>query len=443
MENSNIKILIVAYTFPPINTPSAQRPYFMAKFLKNYSIEPVIITSGNAYSPYGTDDSFDLKNLRIIYTSSIVQDNKKYSKKTAYIKKLKSLLFLRGLTNAVKKYFLIPDKGIVWYKTAVKQASKLLKNENDINIIYSSSPSVTNHLIAAKLAKKFNKKLIVDIRDFYYANHQELKKDARNFFDRKIESDILKKADHITFVSKSMISIYKNKSPYIATKSSLIYNGFDADEFSDVRYQSSQNNRFTIFYAGSFYQGKRDAWPLILSLESLIVNNLISTDKLFIQIAGDLPADFEKKISELNINKSVQILDIISRKRAFFLMMQSDLLWLIIGNDKEHYQTIPLKTFEYIAAKKPIILFSPEEAEVKEIIEENELGIWFQNSVAPDILSENAKKLHALYSKWLLREPLIEKTGAIQNEEVINKFQRSFQAQQLAQIIHTVNKNQV
>ena len=123
-------------------------------------------------------------------------------------------------------------------------------------------------------------------------------------------------------------------------------------------------------------------------------------------------------------------------------MMQSDLLWLIIGNDKEHYQTIPLKTFEYIAAKKPVILFSPKEAEVKEIIEENELGIWFQNSVSPDVINENVRKLQELYSKWLLHEPLIKKTGTIQNEGVMNKFQRSFQAQQLAQIIYLVNKNQ-
>ena len=58
-------------------------------------------------------------------------------------------------------------------------------------------------------------------------------------------------------------------------------------------------------------------------------------------------------------------------------MTNSTFLWLIIGNVKFHYQTVPIKLFEYIAARRPILNFAPSISESSTIIENNNIGYNF------------------------------------------------------------------
>jgi hypothetical protein len=70
----------------------------------------------------------------------------------------------------------------------------------------------------------------------------------------------------------------------------------------------------------------------------------------------------------------VDFLGNLPRVEVLDYMRNSSFLWLIVANIKSHYQTIPIKFFEYIAAKRPILNFAPKEAEVSHIIKNYQMG---------------------------------------------------------------------
>jgi len=68
------------------------------------------------------------------------------------------------------------------------------------------------------------------------------------------------------------------------------------------------------------------------------------------------------------------------RDEALKLMSQASFLWLIVGNLPSHYQTIPIKLFEYISSGRPILNFAPINSESSYLINEMNIGYNFDTS---------------------------------------------------------------
>ena len=79
-------------------------------------------------------------------------------------------------------------------------------------------------------------------------------------------------------------------------------------------------------------------------------------------------------MSKYNSYTCIDFLGNLPRAQVLAYMNKSTFLWLIVANIKSHYQTIPIKFYEYMATKRPIINFAPHDAEVSYIIKNNQMG---------------------------------------------------------------------
>lgn len=387
-------VLIISYSYPPNNVAGAQRPYALAKYLDKTKYNVTVITCQNPDLPIGINENFDpsLDGVELVFVKSKVgnvggnlrSDNKKQDVISSFFSRIKTILFRIGQS------LIFPDKGIFWYynvKTFLRKNNELIRN---IDIIFSTSPVVTNHQIAYFIKRK-NKKIewIADFRDFNYVEHWQFKKGIKAFLHKKLEYSIIKESTYLTFVTQTMQFAYQNFYPHYQNKMYCVYNGLEKIDFPNVSH--CFDKKLTFFYAGSFYNGLRSPFPFLQLLDNAFKNNILQPDEVELQIAGTVDEVLKFEMKRYKSFECVVFLGNLPRAEVVNYMCKATFLWLIVANIKTHYQTIPIKLFEYIAARRPIVNFAPIASESSQIIQEKQLGYNF------DTLNTNLNNDHTMF----------------------------------------------
>jgi len=420
------KVLIISYSYPPANVPAAQRPYSIAKYLDKDKFDVTVLTCGNQDSALGFDNKFNeqLPNVKLQKINGIkISKNRNVVVKNKTKKKSLGFILKQYLINKLS-IFIYPDKAIFWYPKAIKFINS---NKNKFDIIFSTSPAITNHLLALKLKKITPMSIYIsDFRDYFYLHNTSKKNNLRKYFDKYLEKLTIKKSDKVCFISYSMKQEYKKSYPRNSYKFHTIYNGFDLDEYKDIK-PTPLPDKLSIFYAGSFYKGIRNPLPLLTILEELIKNKTIPPDNIQIEIAGNFEQELVENIKSLKIFQSIKFLGLLPRNEVLKKYKSSHLLWLIVGNKINHYTSVPIKLYEYLASQRPIINFAPSNSEPSKII--NELNIGWNFDTNKDNFQqqvEQFKEIVKLYKQGKLNKDI--------QANKINQFTRQTQTKQLEQI---------
>lgn len=418
-------ILIIAYSYPPDIAPGAQRPYALAKLLDKSKYNVKVITCQNSDfqrkkdKTDSEDDAIKLISIKSRIGSSAAnlrQGTVKKNSKTTTLSKIKSVLFKIG------QQLIFPDKAMFWYPNVIaylKQNQDIIANAS---VVFSTSPGATNHRIARFIKRKNkNVRWIADFRDFNYVENWEGKQGIKAILHKKLETTIINEATYLTFVTQTMYKAYQKFYPRYKDKMYCVYNGFDKGLPVPSK---TVNNKLSFFYAGSFYNGLRSPFHLMQLLDRAIQENLLKKEDVEIKIAGNIEDEIIAAMHSYQSFDCVKFLGSIPRAEVLKHMEESTFLWLIVANIKSHYQTIPIKLFEYIAARRPMVNFAPIVSESSQIVQENNLGYNFDTSNFD--VEENYsifKSLVLKYHKGDFNEPLPNnKLDAFTWEKQIDKI---------------------
>lgn len=376
------KVLIISHSYPPSNVPAVQRPYAVAKYLNKDEFDVTVVTCGNRDTFYGINQGFDpeLPKVNLIKISSLLGTGA-YSLRKSTTNVNKSLKNrLKASLFRVLSSIIVPDKGIFWYPKVRKYL--LQKNLiNDTDIVFTTSPSFSNHLIG-KFVKEKNKNIlwVSEFRDFHFIETAKRVTNLKQFINKKLELSVIKHSDKVSFVSYAIHDIYSKYYTKLNSKFGVVYNGFDMSDFKGLKIAKTQNNKLTIFYAGSFYRGVRSPIPLLKILDRLFETRRITANEIEIRIAGNFENELLNEIQNYKSYACINFIGKISRAKVFTHLVSADLLWLIVGNKTTHYTGVPIKFFEYLGARRPILNFAPSKSEPTRIILENKLGWNFDTT---------------------------------------------------------------
>jgi glycosyltransferase involved in cell wall biosynthesis len=425
------KVLIISYYWPPSSGSGVQRWMYFGKYLPEFGVEPTIITVDDKYASYPAKDlsfekhvshlrTFKTKTLEPIRFYSFLKSGKKNkvvpqgnlgSKKKGLIDKMAT--YVRG-------NFFIPDARVGWNKYAFQKAAELLQNET-FDLVITTGPPQSTHLVGLKLKQKFNIKWIADFRDpwteVYYNNlfHRTKKNDEK---DKNMELSVLQYADHILTIGPSMKELLENKIPSQKSKVHFIYNGFDEELFEGK--SKRKYPEFTIAHIGLW--SKNQAYKEVIEALKNIANQHVSLSIRFV-IAGTVDEDIKQELLAI----PCVILDDkgrVSHSEAIQEMLNADLLlncFALTGNSKI---LISGKLMEYIASNNPIIIIGNNEGDAANLLKEVPNGYV----VAPN----DADNLKTLVEK-IIFEPKTEVT-TYQPE----KFSRKNTTKELFDLINLV-----
>lgn len=380
------KVLIVTYYWPPAGGAAVYRVTKFCKYLIQNDWEPIILTVNEAES--SQSDQSLLKELpegiKIFRTSSI--------EPTVIAKKLtgsnisgapigaalqtSSQSFKSKLLSFIRLNFFIPDAKIGWIPFAFSQGKKIIEQEKP-DLIFSTSPPPTVHLIAKKLKTWSNIPWVADFRDpwtniYYYDNFAKENKATKK--NAHLENECLSAADKITVVNNGFFN--SNITDRFKTKFVKISNGFDPSDSIHRHSPSPEDETFTIRYLGHF---KNNQFPIALKdwLLTISENHELSS-RIKIEFIGFVDEQNKDELSDPAIKVDINYKDFVDRDEAMKLMSTSNALLLCIGGGQSKKYGLSLKLFDYLLHQKPIIGFGPVDGDAAEILRKTNAGKMFK-----------------------------------------------------------------
>lgn len=388
------KVLIITYYWPPGSGAGVQRWLKFSRYLPEFGWEPVILTVDPKYAAYpALDQSLENelhKDITIHRTKATdwfkIYARDKSKVPSAGFVKNKDNSFKGKILRFIRGNFFIPDPRKGWNRYAFTKACEIIENEKIKHIITTSPPHSTQ-LIGLKLKKRFPYlKWIADLRDpwtdiYYYDQFYPTALSRK--IDRAYENSILKSADQIITVGKSLKDLFISKTENIENKIEVITNGFDEDDFSGI--QSVTPDKFTISYIGTL----SDAYPVDGLLNALEKFRNEGNDFLF-RLVGTISPAQKQKILDKTGDAKVEFIPYVNHHEAISYMMSSTILLLIIPDHHSNKSILTGKLFEYLASGKPVICLGPVDGDAAGIISKTLAGKTFAyNDIDPMVLYLN------------------------------------------------------
>jgi len=361
------KVIIISFFYPPTGVTGSLRILKFTKYLPDFGYKPFVLTT--SLKTYG---SKDYSLLNEIDSNVVIKRVDAFYLKN-YMSKLK-FLNLNQILSFIDKYFFWPDGSIFWAKKAFKEARKLILTE-DIKLVYTTGGPFSTHLIGLKLKKEFPQiKWVAEFRDEWTSNPMLKYFYIRLIYEKNLEKAVIKNSDHIVAISEIMKEFFINYHKLDEDKISIIYNGYDEEDFSSYRLTKNDTNKLKILYFGSLYS-KLTPQPLFKAIYKMKKTNPDLQNLLeltFIGYNGHLLKNYIKKYK---LNDFVNLKKRIEHNKLFAEIEDNDILFLIIGAYKGAQRIITSKIFEYLRLQKPILALGPEDGEVAKILKETGSGI--------------------------------------------------------------------
>ena len=262
-----------------------------------------------------------------------------------------------------------------------------LKKVKHIDLIIAADPSQFIGFLARILAKKYKSKLILDLMDEWpelfekvlSGNKKILIKPVVNFF-KFLRKKNYQKADGVIALGKNYLNIAKSISRK-GIPNELIYNGVDVlminkwstDSSFDIENikQNLKNNNIKCVYAGSLgMQGDN------YDVKALVRASTYFNDKnvdFYIAGSGEGKDYLLNEITKNDL-KNVYILGNLSAEKLARLYNFCDIGLALYG--KGSNVDMPDKFYDYSSCGLAVI--SSLKGELKDVIEENELGYYYE-----------------------------------------------------------------
>ena len=359
-----------------------QRWLKFSKYLPDFGVNPIILTVDERKASYPLiDHSLSQEvssSLRVIKTNTFEPysfyskiSSKASAPHSGFANETKPN-FIQKISRFVRGNFFIPDSRRGWNKYALKQAEKLIKEEQ-IDTIITTSPPHSTQLIGYKLKKKIPGLCwVADLRDpwtdIYYYN-QFYHTSAAKALDASYEKKVLLLADKLVTVSEQVKRLYEQKvSKNITDKFTIIPNGYDNEDFEFKGNLKDDDKLINIVYTGTMSE-------TYINNSFIDVFNKLAKEYNFLKLT--LVGDISENISKLINPKSLNNIGYVPHKDSVKYLSNADLLLLIIPKIKDNEGILTGKLFEYLGSSKSIIAVGPTLGDAASIISECNAGRMF------------------------------------------------------------------
>ena len=381
-------ILLLAYSWPPDVSVGAVRPVYLTRQFVRLGWHTIVVTVRERYyERLNTSGVMGADSAFVIRTHCLPHPRYAY----LWAKNFLTLLFRRvpppaadvktdkistldgqkvskpalgWLKRTILSLLYTPDEFQGWFPFALV-ASLFAVARHRPQCVISTAPPYTPHLVALALKKLCGINWIAEFRDPWSCNESSTAEITNGFSDwinRRLEKMVISCADRIVCVTPAMTERYRKLYPNLPdNKWVTITNGYDLDEFANLG-SVEKEECFTISYVGNFFYN-RSPHLLLKAVGELIAEGKLDRQKICIRFVGSSQHAGVKPIAEMisenKLEGVVQIVGMVPRYDALKEILRASVL-LLVGTQR---LTVAAKTYEYMAAGKPILAIVEEGAE--------------------------------------------------------------------------------
>jgi len=371
-----LKALIISYYWPPAGGSGVQRWLKFVKYLRDFDVEPVVYTVKDPnYAFEDTDLQNEVPDNLEIIEQPIWEPNKLIALFGSKKKKASAGFlnpnpsFFGKIAHYIRANYFIPDARKFWIKPSVKYLTAYLK-KNKIDVIITTGPPHSIHLIGLKLKQKLNIKWIADFRDPWteidYFHQLPLTNKALKKH-HLFEESVLKNADAVLVVGRTMAKSYERFSKNVH----VISNGYDSFKNES---EKSLDKVFSLVHIG-LMNADRNHQILWQTLQELCNENIDFKKDLKLKFIGSVADGIVQDIEKYGLQNSTEFISYVPHHSVLEYQQAAQVLLLAVNNVPSAKGIITGKIFEYLQANRPILAIAPVDGDLNEIINKTKTGI--------------------------------------------------------------------
>lgn len=374
------KLLIITYYWPPSGGAGVQRWLHFSKYLRAYGWEPIIYTPSNPEAP-ALDESLLTEvpeNLTVIkkkirepYTFYKALTGNKGAIQSGFLSEKKKKKNLpERISLWIRSNLFIPDARRWWIRPSVRFLRKHLRN-NPVDVIISTGPPHSMHLIALRLKKSMHIPWIADFRDPWtgidYFKDLRLSPSALKKH-RRMEKQVLSTADRVVAIGPTLA---QNLSVISGRQVDIIPNGYDPDILT--KKPAAPDRLFRLTHIGSINKD-RNPKRLWEAISEVCRENPVLTKNLRICLAGKTDHEVVSSIQEAGLSGKMERIPYLPHPKAIEEQMKANVLLLLVNNVPGAEGILTGKVYEYMAAGKPIFAVGKAGGDLHDILQKTGTG---------------------------------------------------------------------
>lgn len=405
------RVLMVAFHFPPsAGSSGIQRTLRFVQSLPEFGWQPLVLSATpRAYERISDDLLAEVPELTVV--------------RRAYAVNSARDLAIRGRYLAATAR---PDRWVSWKFDAIRQGMLMIQ-EFKPDIIWSTYPIATAHLIGAELQRRSGLPWVADFRDPMAQEGYPVDSETWRQFS-SIEQKAIANARLSTFTTPSAVRTYCKRFPDSADRIVLLENGYDEGSFAGIEQKGNaplNPGCITLLHSGVVYPDERDPKALFAALAVIAADQPNIPFKIRFRAAGN-EAQFSKLADDHAVAHLVEFLPPIPYKAALAEMIRAEgLLVMQAANCNEQ---IPAKVYEYFRARRPIVALTDSAGDTAGLLRDSGVE-WIAPLDEPNAI----KSLLAIVIAELAagQSPVLD-------EEIVLAASRQRRSQTLAKLLDSV-----
>ncbi len=404
------RVLLVSYYFPPLGLGGITRPLHLYRLLPSFGYECDVLTVKSVlYHAYEPELLMDLDQNRIHRSGSRDPQRLLY---LCGVRKMSHRLHA-GAESARERFF--PDSQVGWVGSATRLGRKIIQSRK-IDLIVSTSPPISAHLVGMQLAKDSGIRWVADFRDFWGSYPVEASFERKEAVDKG--KALLKE---IVGTARAVVTVNRSIADYLGG-GEVITNGFDSELARRWRTPAA-GTEFTIGLLGTFNDD--------LPIEPLF--------RVLAELRSGSPHDFERlrlkqvgRVDQVwleNLLKKYELTDICTqhglqpRDRTVYLLSEASMFYIGLNPGKE-IGILPGRMFDMLASGRPILAYVPTESEIGRLIDQSHNGFCFSDDTLQGAIDYLQNCLMRSGMQTLTIEPLPPYAAPYSWDTLVEKFAR-------------------
>ncbi|MDQ3003030.1 MAG: glycosyltransferase [Fibrobacterota bacterium] len=369
------RILFIAYHFPPILGSSGYlRTLKFIRYLPDHGYKPYILTVNPRAYPSWSESQLAQVPKGVDVTRTFALDAQRHlSFKGRYL----------GFTS-------VPDRFSTWIPGAVIAGLNLIRRHK-IDLLFSTYPIPSAHVIGGTLARLTGKPWMADFRDPMWDETDGPLSPVMSA-RKAIEGSTMERCSKALVCTDGMADLFRARYGDLAqSKVSVIPNGFDEQDFLNLeRPPRVAGTPVTFMHAGLLEQADRDPVPFFKGVRMALDQGLVRSGGMIVDLLGTGNSDvYLKEIERLNLSGVIRFLPPQPYAKALQAMAASDILLLFQGPSCD--PQIPAKFYEYLRIGRPIMAVTTQGGQTGKAVETTQSGRvvpWYDSAAIAKAIGE-------------------------------------------------------
>ncbi|MBT8396869.1 MAG: glycosyltransferase family 4 protein [Gemmatimonadetes bacterium] len=239
------------------------------------------------------------------------------------------------------------------------------------DLVFSTSPPPSSHLVGLLIKAIAGARWAAEFRDPWSSNEASeaggrIRSRPTDALNGWLERLCLRSSDHIVTVTRRAAEIIGGRlAPENRRKIILARSGIDTLRLAR---DPSNLGPFTVVYLGGI-GGGRDPRTFLKAVAELVRSRELGTADLAVELVGNCrfyhDLGLEEEIERLGISKFFRFRDWVDHEEAQKVLSGADLFLLLAQKQRAQ---VPNKLYEYLGAGRPILAFVDDDGESAELL---------------------------------------------------------------------------